>query len=96
MFGFFKNLNHLYLHLVYGDEESDEQSVEESNESNQIRCESLKELKQLTHLIISELVLTSLKTLTNIYHNSNICKLSIYLKKYGFWVLFLMDNKILE
>jgi hypothetical protein len=46
--GFFKNLDHLDLLLDY-----------DYGESNQIRCEPLKELKQLTHLIISELVLNN-------------------------------------
>jgi len=47
--GFFKNWNHLDLLLDY-----------DYRESNQIRCESLKELKLLTHLIISELVLNDI------------------------------------
>ncbi len=45
--GFFKNLKHLDLFLAY-------------EESNQIRCQSLKELKLLTHLIISRLVLNDI------------------------------------
>jgi hypothetical protein len=50
--GFFKNLNYLVLSL--------NSFNEESNKSNQISCQSLKELKLLTHLKLENLLMNDI------------------------------------